>query len=113
MAYMNQEKKKLLAPAIKKICKKYGVKATLAVDHYSSLVLNIQSGDIDFFAEYGHEHKESKNNGGHIQVNTYWIEDWWTGVAKEFLLEVHAAMNGCKEVQNHDNNDYMTDYFDV
>ena len=41
MAYMNQEKKKELAPLIKSICKKHGIKATLGVRHYSELVLNI------------------------------------------------------------------------
>jgi len=48
MAYMNQEKKKKLAPAIKEICKKYGIKATLGVSNYSTLNLNLKSGSIDF-----------------------------------------------------------------
>ena len=48
MAYMSQDKKKELAPLIKKVCKKYGVKATLSVRHHSTLVLNIKSGGVDF-----------------------------------------------------------------
>ena len=48
MAYINQEKKKELAPKIKEICKKHGIKATLSIDNYSTLNLNIKSGSIDF-----------------------------------------------------------------
>ena len=47
MAYMNQEKKKALAPLIKSICKKHGIKATLGVDNYSTLMLNVKSNKID------------------------------------------------------------------
>ena len=109
MAYINQEDKKRLAPEIKKVCKEYGVKATLAIDHYSTLVLNIKSGSIDFFKSYGHEFKESRVRDGYIQVNTYCIEDWYKVIAKEFFIKVHKAMN----CGNHDNSDIMTDYFDV
>ena len=52
MAYMSQEKKAEIAPAIKAICKKYGVKASVAVRHHSTLVLNIKSGKIDFIGNY-------------------------------------------------------------
>ena len=41
-------------------------------------------------------------------VNTYWIEDHYEGVAKDFLLELKDAMEGPKFF-NHD--DSMTDYF--
>ena len=48
MAYVSQDLKKSLSPKIKAICKKYGVKATLAVRNHSTLVLNISEGKIDF-----------------------------------------------------------------
>ena len=35
MAYMNQEKKKRLAPAIKEVLKKHNMKGTLSVQDYS------------------------------------------------------------------------------
>ena len=47
MAYMNQEKKKRLAPKIKEILKRHGVKGTLSVSNYSTLNLNITEGPID------------------------------------------------------------------
>ena len=52
MAFISQETKAKLAPAVKTACKKYGVKASLAVRHHSTLVLNIASGPIDFCESY-------------------------------------------------------------
>lgn len=100
MAYMSQENKKVLAPTIKAICKKYGVTATLAVRNHSTLCLNIRKGRLDFLKDSEHDN---------ISVNTYWIEDNHDGEIKDFLLEVKNAMMA----GNHDNSDIMTDYFDV
>ena len=36
MAYIGQEKKKELAPRVKHILKKHGMKGTLSIDNYSS-----------------------------------------------------------------------------
>lgn len=97
MAYMNQEKKKELAPNIKAICKKYGVKATLAVHNYSTLVLNVKESSINF----------DLKGRNHIQFHHDNHNE--TGEASSFLNEVMAAMmNG-----NHNNSDAMIDYFDV
>ena len=52
MAYVSQELKAKLAPAIKSICKKYGVKASIAVSNHSTLVLNIKQGRIDFIENF-------------------------------------------------------------
>jgi hypothetical protein len=100
MAYMSQDRKKELTPAIKAVLKKYNLKGSISVDNYSSLIVTISSGDIDFLKDSGH---------GHISVNTYWIADHFTGRAKDCLLELKAAMM----TGNHDNSDIMTDYFDV
>jgi len=113
MAYMSQEKKKAIAPKVKAICTKYGVKGSLSVNNYSTLVLNIRSGDIDFIANY-YKDNEYYNEyyrlaTDHIQVNPYHFERHFAGVAHDFLKEVYdAMMDG-----NHDNSDIMTDYFDV
>lgn len=108
MAYVSQELKAKLAPKIKAICKKYGVKASLSVRNHSVLCLNIKSGKIDFFADSGDCYEQGKRFG-HIQVNTYWYRDHFDGKSKEFLSEVIPAMN----IGNHDNSDIQTDYFDV
>ena len=116
MAHMNQEKKARLAPAIKAICKKYGVKASIAVRHHSTLVLNIKSGPIDFIRNFNDlaqvrwrepwAFTPAKN---YIDVNPYWYQEHFEGVALAFLSELIPAMND----GNHDRSDIQTDYFDV
>jgi hypothetical protein len=95
MAYVSQEKKAQLAPAIKAVLKKYDMKGTISVRHHSSLVVNLKQGPIDFGDSY-------------IQVNTYWIDTHYTGVARKFLTELLQAMKG-PDFFNED--DAMTDYF--
>ena len=92
----DQEKKKELAPLIKSICKKHGIKATLGVHNYSELVLNIKSGSIDF---------------GTDNINEYWYHEHFADNPKAlaFLSEVIPAMN----IGNFDKSDVQTDYFHV
>jgi hypothetical protein len=95
MAYMSQDNKKSLAPKIKEICKSFGIKATLAVRNHSTLILNVNSGKIDF--------------GVDARVNPYCIQETFKDqpMAQEFLTKVRAAMS----IGNYDNSDAMTDYF--
>jgi hypothetical protein len=101
MAYMNQEKKAELAPRIKAVLKKYGMKGTISVNNYSTLVVRLNEGAIDF---------DTTN----ANVNVYWIDSNYSGVARDFLTELYRAMNGAgSSIANHDNSDIQTDYFDV
>jgi len=117
MAYVSQELKAKLAPKIKAICKKYKVKASLAVRHHSTLVLNIKEGNIDFIGNYNQTISDRDPTGKRhinpaeksIQVNPYWYHEHFSGTAKKFLEEVIPAMNN----GNHDRSDIQTDYFDV
>lgn len=122
MAYMNQDKKKALAPAIKAVLAKYGVKGTLAVRNYSTLVLNIKEGALDFIGAANVENKAyAERTGqpfyevkGNYQVNPYYAHESSNKKIASFFKELIAAMNGKgSSVQNHDNSDIMTDYFDV
>lgn len=106
MAYMSKEKKAILMPEIKKVLKKYGVKATFRVRHHSTLICTIRGGEIDFTKFYT-DHSDHGTRSAH--VNVYHIESSWDGIAKDFLLELKEAMM----VGNHDRSDIMTDYFDV
>ena len=54
MAYISQQDKKDLAPAIKAVLKNYGMKGTISINHYSSLVVTIQSGVLDFTGHFSH-----------------------------------------------------------
>jgi len=105
MAYMSQEHKAKLAPTIKAICKKYGVKASLSVRNHSTLVLTVKQGTIDFYADYGNP--EGARQFG-IQVNPYWYQDHFVGRSKEFLSEVIPAMYG---PDYFDESDAQVDYF--
>jgi hypothetical protein len=116
MAYMSQEKKAKIAPVVKAILKKYGMKGSLAVNNHSTLVLNIKSGCLDLIRNYNQTVGERP--GGFqlgssavdsLSVNPYWFQDHFSGKAKAFLTEIFKAMNA----GNHDNSDIQTDYFDV
>jgi hypothetical protein len=121
MAYMSQEKKKELAPKIKTVLKKYGMKGTIGVNNHSTLVVKIKEGKLDVFGNYNAKNLEDHPDGlDHygmeithasdcMNVNPYWLDSNYTGEVLEFLKELVTAMND----GNHDNSDIMTDYFDV
>jgi len=112
---MSKQRKQELAPAIKAICKKWGVKASLAVDNHSTLVLNIKSGPWDIIENanaVSREHAEFRNetayeHKGYIQVNNYHYREQYTGDVLKFFEEVIPLMN----VGNFDKSDPQTDYF--
>ena len=112
MAYVSQEMKAKLAPTIKAICKKYNVKASLAVRNHSTLVLNIKSGVIDFIGNFnqvtgGDSYGNPRTQN--LDINPYWFHDHFDGAAKDFLTEIFTAMNE----GNWDKSDIQTDYFNV
>lgn len=116
MAYMSQEMKKELTPAIKAVLKKHGYKGTIGVNNHSSLVVNIKEGKHDFIAIANAKGQEMAERRGHryhpstgyVQVNTYYPEHY--GDASEFLEELIAAMKGTKW---YNNSDIQVDYFDI
>ena len=113
MAYMSQERKAAIAPVVKAICKKYKVKASMAVRNHMTLVLNIKQGEIDFMQSYKDAGSDrdcsSAREITYLQVNPYHFNNHFTGTAKAFLNEVFDAM----QTGNHDRSDIQTDYFDV
>lgn len=117
MAYMDQERKQKLAPAIKAVFKKYGVKGTIAVRSRSTLVVTISQGKIDFIKNYNEVnaakprplHLPFHPAEGSLDVNHYWYHEHFSGEALAFLQELIPAMN----VGNHDRSDITVDLFDV
>jgi hypothetical protein len=122
MAYMSQERKSEIAPKVKSILNKYGIKGSLSVRHHSTLSLTLKSGKIDLIENYiatdsnvlhgrkmdqGQIDYLRKNRA--IDVNPYWFKEHFSGVAKAFLTEVLEAMNG----GNWDKSDIQSDYFNV
>jgi hypothetical protein len=119
MAYMNQERKAKIAQSLKPVLAKYGVKGTLSVRNHSSINLTLKSGPIDFIANCNEVCGRSayqRNRGftaihdSYTDVNPYWFQDHFDGVAKEFLTEAFKAL---KSADYYDNSDAMTDYFDT
>ena len=116
MAFISQEEKQKLSPAIKAICKKYGLKGSLSIRDHFTLVLTIASGTIDFFESYNRLGNQRPSTFGwtnkheHIDVNVYWCHEHFDGKAKDFLAEVIAAMKG---PDWFDKSDIQTDYFHV
>lgn len=117
MAYMSQERKAKLAPAIKAVCTKYDVNASLAVHNHSTLVISIKEGKLDFIKNYNDESIARRTDlrqvnmaKDHIDVNPYWFQEHFTGDCKAFLTELFAAAKG---TEWYDRSDAMTDYFDT
>lgn len=117
MAYMGQERKAGLLPAIKAALGKYGVKGTVAVRHHSTLVINISEGRLDLIGNYNAELKERSGwklpppsyATGSLDLNPYWYHEHFSGECLEFVKELFAAaMAG-----NHNRSDIQSDYHDV
>jgi len=113
MAYMSQDHKKELAPAIRDWCKSHGVKASIAVRNHSTLVVNIKSGPLDFCENYFYTSAKSRPITAqvptYIQVNTYWAHEHFSSHCRKFLVGLIDLMN----VGNHDKSDVQSDYFNV
>ena len=114
MAYVSQEKKKALAPAIKEVLKKYRMKASISVNNHSTICVNIKEGAIDFIGEQNKKNQEIAYrrgvnfvaSDGYIQVNEYYPETY--GDASDFLVELVDAMKGPDYFNNDDSqSDYL------
>ena len=113
MAYMNQEKKAKIAAAIKPLLAKYKLKGTLSVNNHSSIVLTIKSGSIDFIGNFNLTNASNprfQSAEKSIQVNPYWYQEHFDGVAKAALSELVPAMYSA---DYYDNSDIQSDYFDT
>jgi hypothetical protein len=117
MAWMNQERKAKLLPAMKAVCDKYNVKASYSVRHHSTLVITVKQGKLDFIKNYNDESIARRTDlrqvnmaKDHIDVNPYWFQEHFTGACKDFLTELFAAAKG---TEWYDRSDAMTDYFDT
>jgi hypothetical protein len=109
MAYMSQERKKEIEPAVKAILAKYKLKGRLGVRHHSSLVLNITEGAIDFIKNYNETGDTPYPAKDSIGINPYHFDKHFSGKAVKAISELKdAMMKG-----NHDRSDSMSDYFDV
>ena len=114
MAYISQEEKAALAPAIKAVLKKYNMKGSISIRNYSSLVVKIKSGAIslDDYNRYdpidGTTFKGSDR--GYLSFVDFVNDSNVKGELAAFLKELITAMKGAGW---YNRSDSMIDYFDI
>lgn len=116
MEYVSQEMKEKIAPTIKALLKKHGLKGSLSVRNHSTLVLTVSQGSIDFIGNFNETCARRPNYNDRqfqpakdsIQVNTYWAHEHFTGKAAQFI---DSAIKALKGPDYFDKSDLMTDYF--
>jgi hypothetical protein len=117
MAYVSQEKKKEIHAALKAVFPK-SWRWSLAVNHGSSLVLNIWSAPVDLLAmvnAVGQKRAENCNqqhlwspSRSYAQLNPYYLENQFEGEALKIMVKAKAQMFGHGYF---DKSEPMTDYF--
>ena len=121
MAYLTQEEKKELAPGIKKVLKRYGVKASIAINHHSTLVINIKEGALDllgaaqrFNNQFAELHGRPPTQiGRYYQANPYRDPEDYRSIdskVADFYSDLIRAMKGNRWLNK---SDIMTDYHHV
>ena len=119
MAYMNQDKKKVIKANLDKLLKPLGIKYSLRVLHHSKINCTIKSAPIDFVGNFNETMKASQawqelndilKERDNVTVNPYWYQDHFTGESKEIIGKVLDAL---RSADYYDNSDAMVDYFDT
>ena len=119
MAYVHKATIDKVRSGLKILNKEYGMKTSVSGVNSSSLRVRISSGKIDLIGNFIDKISEDKNlrnyeevaqyvkRNGNIQVNHYWLETNYTGLALEYLQKVKAIMS----VDHWDKSDIQSDYF--
>lgn len=115
MAYMNQDKKKIIKAALDKVLKPRGVKYSLRVRNYSSIHCTIKAAPIDFIGNFKAKTGDlfktiSGKDPEYLPVNLYWINDHFSGEAAAVLSEAAEAL---KAAGYYDHSNAQIDYFET
>ena len=120
MAYFSQEDKKKVAPKIKAVLKKYGLKGSVAVDNHTTLVVNIKEGSLDLCGvelkcrladpRYVRLHQNAEKPT-HIQVNRYHASERCRRAGEEKIAKFYEELNEATMSAGwYDKSDIQTDY---
>ena len=114
MAYINQADKNELMPNIKAVLTKHNVKGTVSVRNYSTLVVTIREGALDFLNRK-HQARGIIFTGTKIiyeSVNQYHYQKHYKDQPEcvAFFDDLFKAMKGTKW---YDKSDAMYDHFDT
>ena len=97
MAYVNQELKARIAPQVKQVLAKWGLKGSLSVNHHSTLVLRIRSGKLNFIANCNKNTKINYPGSPMattcIGVNRYHLNSQFDGACLQCVQELMDALN--------------------
>jgi hypothetical protein len=118
MAYISQETKAELAPAIRAVLARYGIKGSISIDNHTQLTVTLRSGALDLIGEanrFNLEYALRRDQPfhpvkGYYQANVYRPDDYALNSVGEFFRELSAAMRGDRW---YDRSDIQTDYFDT
>ena len=123
MAYINQDGKAKIAANIKPLLKKYNLKGSLSIRNNMVILLTLKAGSIDFIENYidvdakktygykmAADNVEAVRKAKTLVVNPYHYKESFSGVAKEALAEIFAAL---KSADWYDRSDRQSDYFDI
>ena len=120
MAYITKREVQAKTKDLRNLNKQYKVKSSFSGSNTSSLTLTIRSGVIDFIDNAVHyakitlapqQHIDNLvfyKNKGYLNVNHYYLDRSFDGIALEYLEKAYAIM----KTGHYDNSDVMTDYFD-
>ena len=110
MAFISQQDKKTLAPAIKAVFKKYGLNGTIAIKNHMTLCANVSAGRLDLLGAAAAV--SSLRSVGYYQANPYRpTNEKYKDINIDifnFYEELKKAMRGSLWF---DKSDIMTDYF--
>ena len=105
MAYMNQQKKAVIAAALKTVVPK-DWKYTLRVRNHMEIVMVIREAPVDFFGLLTDKVAAKRT---HLEISPYHLKETFEGDILELLQNIFCCLN----TGNWNNSDVQSDYFDV
>ena len=110
MAFISQDDKKTLAPAIKAVFKKYGLNGTIAIKNHMTLCANVSAGRLDLLGAAAAV--SSLRSVGYYQANAYQPTN---EKYKDINIDIFNFYEDLKKAMRgaiwFDKSDIMTDYF--
>ena len=110
MAFISQQDKKTLAPAIKSVFKKYGLKGTIAIKNHMTLCANVSAGRLDLLGAAAAV--SSLRSTGYYQANAYQpTNQKYKDINPDIFYFYEDLKKAMKGALWFDKSDIMTDYF--
>ena len=109
MAYIDQIKKAAIAAALKQVVPA-GWKYSLAVRHYSTIIMTISAAPVDLLRTIKPSAYFDPATATHTEINQYRVA---AAFDDECVAEVFQAIFQALNTGNYDKSDTQTDYFDV